>query len=606
VVCSACGYENQVGNRFCGMCGIPLPHRPLTTPGAQSTASLTRPLAEDAGPPEPRAWVPQARTGVASEPPPAGNLARPSHDQDLERDTPASEVSSAASELVPEIPLHEYVQNFRYVPPSNPEESTMRGETSVLQPEVLRPEPAASSNTISATPMETATATTEVLPPASDDDVRERLGLEVDGAPDERSDRPRFLDFNEPSKPIKPAAPVRSIPPSFLGLNDPPPAEAATGDELDELEIEEPTRGIWRIVRIARIGLALIVVLVFGWLGVLEWQAQVRQTNDGPVEVIKMKMRGMAPNGSLEIIKAKMRGLAHSEPLEIIKTKMRSLVHGMAAENASPEPASDSASKPKPRSQNPAANPATSIHAQANDAATVPSTNAATTPPVSSAPVTTGPTGNQPAAGQSAGAPPQNPAVNASATPAEQNPAAAAKTASTTTAVDKSKSTGPPPPGPAATPTAGKPKPPPPAADGGEEAIVRKIIPGAEELAKANNASDAAAEAAWLWKATAKGNPTAPVRLADMYVKGAGVPRSCEQAIVLLKTAAEKKNALARNQLASMYGSGVCVPRNRAEAYRWATSALAANPDSEWAQQRRDQLWQQMTPEERALAEKYR
>src|ERR1039458_401293 len=305
------------------MCGIPLPHRPLTTPGAQSTASLTRPLAENAGPLEPRASAPQARTGVASEPPPSSNLARLSEDQDMDRNTPASAAALPHSELVPEIPLHEYVQNFRYVPPSDPEESTMRGETSVLRPKELRPEPPASSDTISATPIETATATTGVPPPASDDDVRERLGLEVDGAPDERSDRPRFLDFNEPSKPIKPAAPVRSIPPSFLGLNDPPPAEAATGDELDELEIEEPTRGIWRIVRIARIGLALIVVLVFGWLGVLEWQAQVRQTNDGPVEVIKMKMRGLAHSEPLEIIKAKMRGLAHSEPLEIIQTKMR-------------------------------------------------------------------------------------------------------------------------------------------------------------------------------------------------------------------------------------------------------------------------------------------
>ena len=184
--------------------------------------------------------------------------------------------------------------------------------------------------------------------------------------------------------------------------------------------------------------------------------------------------------------------------------------------------------------------------------------------------------------------------------------AAAAKTTTTTTAVDKSKLTGSPQPGPSAAPTAGKPKPSSPAADDDAEVVVRKIIPGADELAKANNASDAAAEAAWLWKATAKGNPTAPVRLAAMYVKGEGVPRSCEQAIVLLKTAAEKENAVARNQLASMYGSGVCVQRNRVEAYRWASSALAANPDSEWAQQRRDQLWQQMTAEERALAEKYK
>ena len=130
--------------------------------------------------------------------------------------------------------------------------------------------------------------------------------------------------------------------------------------------------------------------------------------------------------------------------------------------------------------------------------------------------------------------------------------------------------------------------------------------PGAEELAKAKNASDSAAEAAWLWKATAKGNPDAPVQLADMYIKGDGVPRSCEQAMVLLKTAAAKENASARNRLASLYATGQCVPRNRVEAYRWLSSALVANPNSEWAQQNRDFLWQQMTPEERQLAQKYR
>jgi hypothetical protein len=125
-------------------------------------------------------------------------------------------------------------------------------------------------------------------------------------------------------------------------------------------------------------------------------------------------------------------------------------------------------------------------------------------------------------------------------------------------------------------------------------------------MAKAKNASDSAAAAAWLWKATAKGNSDAPVQLADMYVKGDGVPRSCEQAVVLLKTAAEKENARARNRLAAMYATGNCVSRNRVEAYRWVSSALATNPNSQWAQQNRDLLWQQMTPEERAAAGKYR
>ncbi len=96
-----------------------------------------------------------------------------------------------------------------------------------------------------------------------------------------------------------------------------------------------------------------------------------------------------------------------------------------------------------------------------------------------------------------------------------------------------------------------------------QEVSVKKIVPGAEEMVKADNASDSAAAAAWLWKAMAKGNPDAPLRLADMYVKGNGVPRSCEQALVLLQAAAAKGDARARNRLAAMHNSGTCVQRNR-------------------------------------------
>jgi TPR repeat protein len=130
--------------------------------------------------------------------------------------------------------------------------------------------------------------------------------------------------------------------------------------------------------------------------------------------------------------------------------------------------------------------------------------------------------------------------------------------------------------------------------------VTKQLTPGADEMNKAKDASDAAATAAWLWKATAKGNPEAPVQLANMYIQGNGVPRSCEQAVVLLKTAGAKQNAGARNRLAWMYSTGTCVPRNRMEAYRWLNAALDANPNSQWAKQNRDLLWQQMTPEERA------
>ena len=133
-----------------------------------------------------------------------------------------------------------------------------------------------------------------------------------------------------------------------------------------------------------------------------------------------------------------------------------------------------------------------------------------------------------------------------------------------------------------------------------------KPQPGQAELAKALDASDSAAAAAWLWRATSRGNPEAPVRLADMYIKGKGVPHSCEQALVLLRSAAVKPNAPARNRLAALYANGTCVARDRVRAYEFLSEALQADPTSEWAQQNQKDLWNQMTPAERAEVQKFR
>jgi hypothetical protein len=469
-------------------------------------------------------------------------------------------------DLVPEIPLNEYVQNFRYVPPNDPEEITMRGETPVLDRE-----PPATSDAASVPAEEMPIASPGVVPPPTSEDVRERLGLEVNGTAEERSDRPRFLDFNEPSAPLAVAPSAQPISgPSFLGLSDMPSGEV---EAANELVVEDPANGKWRT------WLAAAVVLIFGSLGVLEWRAQVRQTNNGPLEIVKLKMRN----------------LTHGK-----------LAESTHADSTSPVTASDFASKPEmqveapPKPQNPNRSASTTTSDEGKDAA-VPNTNTATTPAASSGRVTPAPSANRPAAERSTGTPPQNLSPNSVGTSAGQNVAAAKSTSLGTPKLNGTQ-----PPGLAGAATADRPKQSQRAADDSEEVVVKKIIPGADEMAKANNASDSAAEAAWLWKATAKGNAAAPVRLADMYVKGDGVPRSCEQAVVLLKTAAEKENALARNRLASMYGSGTCVQRNRVEAYRWVSSALVADPNSEWAQQNRNLLWQQMTSEERTQAERYK
>jgi hypothetical protein len=40
--------------------------------------------------------------------------------------------------------------------------------------------------------------------------------------------------------------------------------------------------------------------------------------------------------------------------------------------------------------------------------------------------------------------------------------------------------------------------------------------------------------------------------------------------------------------------------------YRWLTSTVAVDPNSHWALENRDLIWQRMTPEERAEMEKSR
>jgi hypothetical protein len=485
----------------------------------------------------------------------------------MARETTDAKMPIPQFDLVPEMPLEEYVQNFRYVPPIEPDEVTMRGEAAVLDSE-----PPAPANTVPVAPVEIVTASAEATPRRSDDDVRERLVLEVTGTAEERSDRPRFLDFNEPSaaaKPMELEAPVAG--PAFLGPSD---TSAGATTDATGVDVEEPSRGRWRI------WMATAAVLVFGVLGVLEWRAQVRQTNNGPIEVIRMKMRGLG------------------NPSE-----------NAGNQSSSPGAASDSTSKPvmqaeppsEAQKQNSSVSGATT--GAPTDAGSVSNSNAASAPPASPPAGPPASAGTQTAGGVTSAA--EGNAVRSSAQAKGGQSTPAATTTTTRPAADKPKLTASQQPETGAA-AAAKPKPSPKTADSDDEVTVKKAIPGGEEVAKANNASDSAAEAAWLWKATAKGNPDAPVRLADMYVKGDGVPRSCEQAMVLLKTAATKENALARNRMASLYSSGTCVQRNRVEAYRWLSSALVANPNSEWARQNRETLWQQMTPEERTQAQKYR
>jgi TPR repeat protein len=123
---------------------------------------------------------------------------------------------------------------------------------------------------------------------------------------------------------------------------------------------------------------------------------------------------------------------------------------------------------------------------------------------------------------------------------------------------------------------------------------------GADDLARAEKASDPATAANWLWAATKKGNTDAPVRLADYYANGRGVPKDCEQATVLLRSSARRGNPRARARLGMYYATGLCVAQDRSQAWHWLSLAHQSDPGSDWIEQYRQRLWSQMTPDERA------
>jgi hypothetical protein len=131
-----------------------------------------------------------------------------------------------------------------------------------------------------------------------------------------------------------------------------------------------------------------------------------------------------------------------------------------------------------------------------------------------------------------------------------------------------------------------------------------------EEATQAGNAeyeralvtSDPGLQRSLLWQAIKKGNSDASVKLAELYIEGRGVEKSCDQAMVLLRSASAHSSARARGKLGAMYATGACVQQDRVQAYHWMSMALQANPNSDWTARYRDNLWNQMTAAEKMRA----
>ena len=665
MVCSNCGCENPATHRFCGMCGTPLPQRPIVIPGAQSTISFTRlplegprstefasskaistradlqpvakptpsaveerhapeephgthakrrhvrheprPSAEETEPtklapallppvePTPIAKTPERRGSeeprtmrpMLVEPPPVEKsvpanvvveMPKPAPPKPappvvvdeaapttIKRDgqatvTPEPLPGSMFEEAEHSTSLEDFVAKFHYTPPTEDEEVTMTADRPVID---------ANAKYNAYEPISLADDNNLVLPerPVTEAETRAPAAQNSSFVLEENveaaaPDRSRFLEIKEPSDAEQPGSGTSVIVgPSFLGLSDPPDV-AATPMVAAEIQ---PPRSHWRA------WVSALILLVFGGLAFLQWQSEKSQAHNGPLDLIQTQIQRMK-NWK------RSRAVSEAGP---------SATDSSSPASASPTNPGDVA-QPQPQQTSP------------NGVNSKPSASPGVQTP---APEETQPKTSSPPPGQAMQSH-ADPSASASASKPVQSPDKAVVTAQSVKPQSggNASSSVPPalPAAAASTPTSATTAKTPPAADPVKQA------PGTDELARASEASDPAAASAWLWKSVAKGNPEAPVRLANMYIKGDGVARSCEQAMVLLKSAAAKENASARGRLGALYASGTCVPRDRVKAYEWMSSALQANPSGQWARDYREQLWAQMSQQERAQAQKYR
>jgi TPR repeat protein len=97
-------------------------------------------------------------------------------------------------------------------------------------------------------------------------------------------------------------------------------------------------------------------------------------------------------------------------------------------------------------------------------------------------------------------------------------------------------------------------------------------------------------------------NSEEPVRLAEIYLTGKGVPQNCDEALGILRTASNRGNERALIKLGALYATGNCVAMDRVAAYRYFTLASKNEPNNTWLEQSRSMLWANMNDSERKQA----
>jgi hypothetical protein len=96
-----------------------------------------------------------------------------------------------------------------------------------------------------------------------------------------------------------------------------------------------------------------------------------------------------------------------------------------------------------------------------------------------------------------------------------------------------------------------------------------------------------------------RAKPSLALTRAQRYLQGRGVRQNCEQGMMYLKAATEQNDPNAAVQMAALYSSGHCVQQDRVKAYQWFAAAYSQEPHNQWIAKNMNQLWGQMTPQQR-------
>jgi hypothetical protein len=605
MICKTCQSENPESNRFCGNCGSRLQGSEVAD---QSTAAHDQGV-RASGPPKASqadsVTRPSVRRPFIVSTTVTGDVASQTTNSRVSfpsRSVSTASYSGFSGSLKPRVEDEEQIAHGEGLvepapPPVDPADEPMFSQAGVHdfdespQHEIMdrldrmAAEPASSKPTlVSDTPgsgsilgltapiaYQETESVQEPLPPFQYDTPQQTVEdqqtdvSDEPGAPHDNDFRHSFFQFDEPGD--HSSSDVSG--PSFLGLGAP--------TSQDYLLEEEAPPSHWRR------NLLLLILVIFATLGVLEWRASQQGDSTNPMDVLHLKLP-----------KKKGQGQAEVSPGGETPSGANN-ASGTANNNGKPDLIAEpnqSATKSSPATDQPdSAAPKTDATAQPAQPTPTPTAN-----PPAEAPVVSTVKPSEPPATAAKSTPAEPPAK----TPpqAQATKPAPAESVAKVTPPAKPSASGSAAPRRAASAEAKDGAPPveaDPSLSGGSFELQKGIAAGPTELGRM-----------WLWKAMGKGNGEAPVLLADMYAQGQGVPKDCEQAMLLLNAAAKKANPRARSKLGSMYATGECVARDRVQAYKWMSAALQVNPGSDWLEKNRETLMNQMTPAERRRAEAYR